>query len=101
LGFSQGVATISRWVENSDVNFDHLVLWAGEFPSDIEKLEKFKTTNVHFLYGDSDRFISESAFQKQDDDLKKVGLTFQIIRFQGDHSIDPVALKQLSQKISG
>ena len=35
FGFSQGTATISRFIGYSKVPFDKLVLWAGMFPPDL------------------------------------------------------------------
>lgn len=35
LGFSQGTATISRWVEQSSFDFEELILWGGALPPDL------------------------------------------------------------------
>jgi predicted esterase len=38
LGFSQGTATVSRWLARGAARWrpQQLVLWAGDFPADIE-----------------------------------------------------------------
>jgi predicted esterase len=51
FGFSQGVATVSRWVFNTKGHHpDELVLWAGLFPSDFALENKWyisaKKTNL-------------------------------------------------------
>src|SRR5438094_10559164 len=35
LGFSQGVATASRWTAMGKARVDRLMLWGGEFPPDL------------------------------------------------------------------
>ena len=35
MGFSQGVATISRWAVSRKIPFQRLILWAGGFPHEI------------------------------------------------------------------
>src|SRR5688500_15169692 len=36
LGFSQGAATVARWIARGRVRADGLILWAGSFPADVD-----------------------------------------------------------------
>ena len=36
VGFSQGGATISRWLDKTNFRIDNMILWASVFPPDLE-----------------------------------------------------------------
>jgi len=62
LGFSQGVATISRWVTQSDCHFDRLFLWAGIFPPDLDfdfSRSKLDGKEIYLIYGNQDPYLTQ------------------------------------------
>jgi len=100
LGFSQGTATVCRWLANNKVKADNLILWAGAFPDDTNfktdkaVLDKLKTFVV---VGDADEFIDEAGVEKHSSLLKENNIKFELIRFKGKHEIDNATLLDLQK----
>lgn len=101
LGFSQGVATACRWVNNTDLHFDSLINWAGAFPPDLnfeQALENFKPKELIMACGTNDEFISEERLQEHLHFLDQKGLEPSLVRFEGEHDIPlPALTKVLAQ----
>ena len=99
LGFSQGVATVSRWVCFGKSKPDHLILWAGVFPPDLKfdpdknVFNKIKTTMV---VGNQDEFLRDGQIEEYEKKLKNMGIKYKLIRFDGKHEINKEVLKNLS-----
>ena len=102
LGFSQGAATVCRWVENENSKFDNLILWSGLFPPDID-LHKIKalakSLKIYLVYGSDDEFLKSEDFNSSDTLLLNNEIPFQKIVFKGNHVIDYDALVQLKNNI--
>lgn len=99
LGFSQGVATVCRWVAFSDIQVHNLVLWAGVFPPDLNKdfefsIKKFVKKNITIVYGDQDPFLKEEH-NAQLEEMRKIKPDLKLITFYGGHDIDSETLKTL------
>jgi len=103
FGFSQGVATISRWAMQKHLKFNRLVLWAGNIPPDInfavgkKKLEHVAT---FFVYGNNDPYIDDRQLEKQQQSIKKLAITPTIKTFDGGHEIDAQTLVEINQYYS-
>lgn len=101
LGFSQGTATVCRWVANGNVQADNFILWAGAFPPDMnfkQDRSVFDTLKTYVVVGDADEFINEEEVVKQSDFLKKNKIDFELIRFKGKHEIDKAVLSDLQKR---
>ena len=99
LGFSQGAATVCRWVTQTDINFNSLILWAGIFPPDLEPVvsrEKLEKKKLAFVYGLKDPYLSSKILQEQDSLSKTLGVTPKTFTFDGVHDIDPEILNKLA-----
>ncbi|MFL5762470.1 MAG: alpha/beta hydrolase [Bacteroidia bacterium] len=96
LGFSQGTATVCRWVAKGHVRPDNLILWAGSVPPD---LDIFKGVNTYVVLGDADEFIPEQEAEKQLALLDAKEIRYELIRFQGRHEVDKKTLLLLSEKL--
>lgn len=97
LGFSQGTATACRWVVNSKVKVDKLILWGGTIPPDINFIESGKileASNLAIVVGDKDEFIDENLIDREIKHLNEKKLNYQLIRFNGKHEIKPEILRQ-------
>ena len=95
LGFSQGAATVSRWLSTGEIYFNRLVLWAGLFPNDLDfKVSKSKLKNkkIVFVVGDNDPYINDDRFMEFKTLSDKLNITPDIIRFNGVHNIDAETL---------
>lgn len=92
LGFSQGTATVCRWIASKKRSLDHLILWAGMLPSDIE-LAAFTGFKIYFVAGDADEFIGKEQVAETEKLLASKKLSYEMIRYQGKHEIDePILL---------
>ncbi|WP_299703859.1 phospholipase [uncultured Pontibacter sp.] len=98
LGFSQGGATVCRWLATGQVSCQHLVLWAASFPEDID-FESGKTAftgiPVDVVYGTQDEFITPERLQHQQEIMRRLGIKPQVHTFEGGHTIDQSLLLHL------
>lgn len=99
LGFSQGGATSARWVAQTTAKPDNFIMWASVFPDDMpfEVFEK-NNTNVYFLYGDKDVFLTKSRVALQKKKLQDAGLDIKLIPFFGKHDIPEAVLLEQVEK---
>ena len=101
LGFSQGTATVCRWLAQSNLVVDQVFLWAGAFPEDISfPFENTYLTKmpVTLVYGEKDPFITPDKLQSQKELLLKMGIMPEVITFAGEHDLDAATLLTLSKK---
>lgn len=99
VGFSQGAATASRWVAQSSVSIDRLILWAGIFPPDMDVVDagrRFSNMEVINVYGEKDPFLDNNKFKEQFKIIKSLGITSPTITFDGVHDIDSDTLLALA-----
>ncbi|MCE3279752.1 MAG: phospholipase/Carboxylesterase [Bacteroidetes bacterium] len=102
LGFSQGTATVCRWLTKGSSTADNLIIWAGSVPDDLDLVKTkafFKKVNLMFVVGDKDEFISEIQVENHTSLLKNNDIDFELIRFRGKHEIDPETLIEISEKL--
>ncbi|GAB2872341.1 alpha/beta hydrolase [Hymenobacter ruber] len=102
LGFSQGTATVGRWLAQAAFRPAHLVLWAGGFPDDItpsatESLLQGLPLSV--VIGSDDEYISMVQAEQQCQQLQQSGAKAQLLTFAGKHELNRAILEKLA--ISG
>ena len=93
FGFSQGGATAIRWRNQSNINFDGLIIWASDHPKDSD----LKYGNDYFIIGDDDEFIHSDNKREMIEDYKAKG--FKICSYIGRHDIDEETLNATLNKI--
>jgi len=90
LGFSQGGATLLRWLNNRKAKTDNLVLWGSKIPDDFD-FEKdkdlFKNSMNYIMMGKSDPFLSYINIEEYMAHLQKFGISFNLNWYDGDHDI--------------
>lgn len=98
LGFSQGGATVCRWLATQQVPCHRLVLWAASFPEDID-FETGKTAfqylPVDVVYGTKDEFITPATLERQQQLMSKLGIHPTIHTYNGGHTIEAETLLNL------
>jgi predicted esterase len=102
LGFSQGTATVCRWLMNKGSKADNLILWAGAFPDDIrfdQNKDLLNSLKTYLVVGDEDEFINESLVEKYKLLLNENSVAFEMIRFKGKHEVDQKTLISLRNKL--
>ncbi len=95
LGFSQGTATVSRWIEQSNFNFEQLILWGGTLPPDLSKeLIRKRMKNKKFIHviGNQDLYIATTKVEALKSLTKGYCIDSDYNMYEGGHDIDQQAL---------
>jgi predicted esterase len=98
LGFSQGAATLSRWVIHRREKISTLVLWAGGFALDMDlpaAKEKLESTRLIIAVGDQDELVTEESIQRQEEWIGRLGVPIERISFAGGHELNSEALAKI------
>ena len=99
LGFSQGVATVGRWIERGRVRVNDLVLWAGSFPTDVDltvAAGRLANVPVTVVVGTRDQLASWAAADAQVARFTAAGITARLVQFDGGHRLDDDTLRMLA-----
>ena len=98
LGFSQGAATVTRWLLNGKINANRLILWAGLLPPDMD-FEKgneiLKSMEIIEVYGKDDPFLTEAKIAEMKMLADKLEIKLAPIVFEGGHEISKATLAKL------
>ncbi len=95
LGYSQGVSVAMRWIAQSKINCDTLLMHSGGIPIEL-KAEDFKGLDFkpYLIYGKSDPYITENRAQQEVEKAKKLfKKDFEILAFEGKHEVNQEILK--------
>lgn len=101
LGFSQGTATVSRWTASGASRIDHLILWGGLLPPDLDLTATrniFQRMTLTFVFGQHDAFAEQQKRQETENRLREFEIDFDVISFDGGHEMHVAALNQLGEK---
>ena len=98
LGFSQGSATMWRWVIHRQPKLNKLIQWAGEFPPEPDYnqyLNYLNNIDLQMVYGDKDSFIKGKHKDKVLQHIETAGLDMKIVEYEGLHRIDRKVLSNI------
>jgi len=98
LGFSQGVATATRWATLGGVRPARLVLWGDFLPPDLDLVRmksELPDTDIVLVRGSEDPALSAELGAKEADRIAAAGLPHRIVTYEGGHDIDPATLDDL------
>jgi len=98
LGFSQGTATVCRWMLEKLPRFHDLLLWAGLPPEDLNYAAHRKYLSdkkLYLLYGTHDPFLTPDRMNIVQEIEDKNGIDFGERSFEGGHEILPDTLREL------
>lgn len=97
LGFSQGVATASRWMMRTIHRIHRLVLWAGSLPPELDReaLAAWRGVTVDAVLGDADEYAEPEQLEEQVQKLASAGLVVRKHLFQAGHRLDSATLARL------
>ncbi|MBK6526944.1 MAG: alpha/beta hydrolase [Crocinitomicaceae bacterium] len=101
IGFSQGGATASRLIGSGRFKFDAFLLWAAVFPPDMnrQKIGNFSGSKNYLIIGDEDPYYSVEVIVHEQEKLKETGMKFEVIHFNGKHTIHSETLKKILHEI--
>lgn len=98
LGFSQGTATVCRWMLAKKPKFHDLLLWAGLPPEDLDYAahrDYLADKKLYLLYGTHDPFLTPDRMNTVQEIETKNGIDFGERSFEGGHEILPDTLREL------
>lgn len=103
FGFSQGGATITRWLAHSPMlgapPADRLVLWGSVLPHDLDLAAArswLDTVALAFVVGDTDEWATPARIAAQEALLDEHTIPFRTVRFAGGHTLDADTLVSLA-----
>lgn len=103
FGFSQGGATIARWLAHSPMlgnpPADRLVLWGSVLPHDLDLNahgDWLRRVGLAFVVGNRDEFAPPERVADQEAQLRDAQIPFETIRFDGGHRLDAEVLRGLA-----
>jgi predicted esterase len=99
LGFSQGTATASRWLERGSAHADRLILWGGEVPPDLDLIRvrtRWEATNLVLVAGSTDPFITTKVLARDEKRLSDHGISYRLEKFEGGHELVPEVLSGMA-----
>ena len=104
LGFSQGCATVARWVVHGKADPDRVVLWAGMLPPELTPEGAAllsRRAPIELVLGRDDEFAHPELVAAQEARLHKLAVAHRIVRFDGGHEIAPDILRDLAESGEG
>lgn len=96
LGFSQGAATMWRWLNHTHLKIDNAIIWAGMIPAEYQKLDNRHPFRLIAVVGKNDPYITperKNTFQQL---ITDSGKEWSLIEFEGGHNIQEDALLRVS-----
>lgn len=100
LGFSQGTATVSRWLLRTKHNIDALILWGGKIANDFDFQrynQMHSKTKNYVVFGDQDEFYTTDSVEVYKEEL--IDFNAQWINYKGGHNIDSVTLDLIEKQL--
>jgi predicted esterase len=96
LGFSQGTATVSRWVARGRTPVERVVLWGAGLPPELEPSPSlFGGAELVIAIGNQDEHVSEAAVARQEARLREGRRAYRLVRYEGGHRVESGALARL------
>ncbi len=99
LGFSQGGATVARWLARGRAVADRLILWGASIPKDLDDSEWLKATGgrpLELVVGDDDPYFPNNYVEAELAELTRRGVEYRLSGFEGGHEIPASAIKALA-----
>jgi predicted esterase len=101
LGFSQGTATVCRWLASSELRADQIVLWAGGIPPELDAATwsaRLHGAALTLVAGEGDEMVPTSAVVSEGERLSAAGVAFTLHRYPDGHRIEADALLRLAER---
>lgn len=100
LGFSQGVATASRWTVLGTLRPARLVLWGDFLPPDLDLARArvaWQGTEVVLARGTEDTTLADTVLADAESArVSAAGLPLRLLPYSGGHEIDQTTLRALA-----
>ncbi len=109
FGFSQGTATITRWLALSPLmarrqpRASRLLLWGGGLPHDLDLGHHagwLADASLTLVAGDRDSFATPARVLEQEARLRAAGVPFESVSFAGEHRLHERTLRDLAHPLA-
>lgn len=91
FGFSQGCATLWRWLEAQQPDIDSICLWAGWLPEEVNygSMHHYLSGKpIRFIYGLQDEYLTEDRMNIFRNRVAEAQINMEYTSFVGKHKID-------------
>lgn len=98
LGFSQGAATMARWLSSGAIGARSVVIWAGRLPPEIEPdrlRDMLHGARVFVVAGSRDDLAPAGEVELETNRLRVAGVPFERLTFDGGHELHADTLMEL------
>jgi predicted esterase len=97
LGFSQGAATLSRWLAIGKSKVNKAIFWCGNLAHDVDysKSEQFKNTPIYLIFGNKDKYYPADFYKTQVELLQKHGIESKYNIFDGGHDVSVEVMREV------
>lgn len=100
FGFSQGVSIATRWIAKKKVACNHLVLYAGSLPNELNEFDfshlRINEAKVTFIVGSKDPFVSPERKHLEAIKIKRLFAgKVNEINFEGGHELKKAIINSL------
>jgi len=99
FGFSQGCATLWRWMYATHRHFHTMINWAGWIPEDLtyhHMSSYLSDKQIYLHYGDSDHFITPDSVKDITSVIESNDLSVKVSIFEGGHVIPKKELERFT-----
>ena len=100
LGFSQGTATVARWLAHGAARIDRVILWAGLLPPELDPASAARTrlvsVDLHLVHGTRDEMVDADQLSAQREALERAGVRVSVVEFEGGHRLDSGVLERIA-----
>ncbi|MCS6904720.1 MAG: phospholipase [Bacteroidia bacterium] len=96
LGFSQGAATMWRFLNYTQLRIDNVIIWAGIIPAEYQKLHNQNPFSLIAVLGKKDPYITPERKKIFQQVIQDSGRNWLLIEFDGAHTIAPEPLLEVA-----
>ncbi|MEM7306417.1 MAG: hypothetical protein AAF682_07100 [Planctomycetota bacterium] len=100
LGFSQGAATVGRWVGMGAVRPERLLIWGGLLPHDLDLAAcrgRLAECGLAYIVGERDHWVTPERLAAERARVEEAGLEFRLTTFAGGHRLDDGTLEGVAE----
>ena len=100
VGFSQGTATVSRWLLRTRYTINALILWGGKIANDFDfecYNRKHSETKNFVVFGTEDEFYSVGSVNEYKKELSELNAEW--ISYKGGHTIESSTLTLIEKRL--
>lgn len=100
VGFSQGVATATRWCVHGEALPARLILWGDFSPPDLDldlAARRLSAVDVIMVRGTQDSALAPRLAQEETERLESAGIDYRTVSYPGGHDIDEDTLVKIAE----